>query len=1029
MHAEAASEQQSGGRDESLIYDAFISYTHRDRPVAAGIQKGLHRIGRRMGQMHALRAFRDATDLTASPDLWGRVTEAMDRARFLIVVLSPRAAASIWVNKEVAHWLRGRGADRLLFVVADGHLIWDEATGRFDPHRSDAAPPVLTEPGVLPTEPLYVDVSEDAPWDPRAPMFREKVTDLAAPIHGKPKYELASEDLREQNRFRRVRRAAVATLILLTVVALAAAVIAIVQRQEAQRQRNEAVRQRNQAIALRLAADAESLLSGANARDDVRAIQQTLAAQQISAAPDPGAALQTLIALSATEKIIRTGSSWEMPTEVTRENLTRSMEAARPVFGVAVRPDGRRIATSGLQLRVWDADTGAEIDLPFPADSRALAVAYSPDGRRLVTSGVDAIIQLWDADTAAPAGEPLVGHTGLVKTVAFSPDGRHIASAGTDGTIRLWDAERRSLLRILEGHEGAVLGVAFSSDGRRLVSGGDDATVRMWNADTGDPLGAPMTRHVTAVNSVAFSTDGRLVVSGAGGPKPGSDVYIDTAAPIVVWDADTRAPVGAPFAGHDGYVTGVAFLPDSHRIVSSGGGAGLLVWDADAGTPTGPALAGHTSLVQGFAVSQNPDRPSIVSSGLDGTLRIWNAAPENSIGRPWTPSSGIAPPRTGFGGVLALESVGHRMLQVVDDPRTGRGSGWIVDLDSGRRIGPLDLPEDGTIAATTLSPNGRWLAIGFQDKTVRIWDAESGRLFGDPLTGPGDAVSTLAFSGAGDRLAAGSADKSVVVWDVDSGRPIGTPLSRPEGAVTQLALSPDGRRVATASADKSVSIWDVDSGALLEGAGGGHKADITTVVFAAGGRRVISESTDAIQLWDADTGQHLVRTETTGQLGSFALSPNGDFFVTSVKAGLQRWDATSGLPIGAPMPLPKNQATTSTSIVVTADGRYILSASEESFRIWDAVTGEQIGRPLQGPPGWILLLQVSPDSRVIRTLWQVADNSAGGVWVWPGPATWDAELCSKLTENMSREQWSSWVSPDIDYMPACPDLPERRDGN
>ena len=109
---------------------------------------------------------------------------------------------------------------------------WDDDAARFDPDRSDAALPVLTQPGVLVAEPCYVDVSGDAPWDPEAALFREKVTDLAAPIHGKPKYELASEDLREQRRFRRLRRAAIAGLVVLTVCALAAAAIAVIQRRE-----------------------------------------------------------------------------------------------------------------------------------------------------------------------------------------------------------------------------------------------------------------------------------------------------------------------------------------------------------------------------------------------------------------------------------------------------------------------------------------------------------------------------------------------------------------------------------------------------------------------------------------------------------------------------------------------------------------------------------------------------------------------------------------------------------------------------
>ena len=78
-HPDASSSSQAAGQRASFDYDAFISYDHHDRPVAAGIQKGLHRIGRRMGRLHALRVFRDATDLTASPDLWGKVIDAMDR--------------------------------------------------------------------------------------------------------------------------------------------------------------------------------------------------------------------------------------------------------------------------------------------------------------------------------------------------------------------------------------------------------------------------------------------------------------------------------------------------------------------------------------------------------------------------------------------------------------------------------------------------------------------------------------------------------------------------------------------------------------------------------------------------------------------------------------------------------------------------------------------------------------------------------------------------------------------------------------
>ena len=100
---------------------------------------------------------------------------------------------------------------------------------------------MLTVAGSLPVEPLFIDVTGDAPWDYRGPVFREKVTALAAPIHGKPKDQLASDDLREQRRFRRLRAAAIAGLVALTVAALIASFIAVTQRQEALRQRDQAI--------------------------------------------------------------------------------------------------------------------------------------------------------------------------------------------------------------------------------------------------------------------------------------------------------------------------------------------------------------------------------------------------------------------------------------------------------------------------------------------------------------------------------------------------------------------------------------------------------------------------------------------------------------------------------------------------------------------------------------------------------------------------------------------------------------------
>jgi tetratricopeptide (TPR) repeat protein len=181
-----------------LTYDAFISYSHsKDKPTATALQSVVQKLGKPWYKRRALRVFRDDTSLSATPNLWPSIEHALGQSRFFILLASPEAAASQWVKKEVAYWLEHKSTDTLLFAVTDGKLTWDNSVSDFDWSEATPLPPVLA--GRFPTEPKWVDLRAYRNGaNLRDAKFTELAADFAAAIHGIPKDDLLSQEVRQQ---------------------------------------------------------------------------------------------------------------------------------------------------------------------------------------------------------------------------------------------------------------------------------------------------------------------------------------------------------------------------------------------------------------------------------------------------------------------------------------------------------------------------------------------------------------------------------------------------------------------------------------------------------------------------------------------------------------------------------------------------------------------------------------------------------------------------------------------------------------
>jgi hypothetical protein len=139
-------------------FGAFISYSGRqDRELISRLQRGIEKLATKWYLPPVAKVFVDKTSIAAGTRLWSRIEDGLSRSAWLILVASPEAAQSWWVNREVDWWVTHRPLDNLIIVHTAGVLRWDRDLQDFSAD-STAIPPPLR--GSFDEEPVWASVPQ-----------------------------------------------------------------------------------------------------------------------------------------------------------------------------------------------------------------------------------------------------------------------------------------------------------------------------------------------------------------------------------------------------------------------------------------------------------------------------------------------------------------------------------------------------------------------------------------------------------------------------------------------------------------------------------------------------------------------------------------------------------------------------------------------------------------------------------------------------------------------------------------------------
>ena len=830
-------------------YWAFLSYSHQDAKVCEWLHQSLEafRIPRRLvgrdtreGKIPArlFPIFRDRDELPGSSELGKNLTEALAQSRYLIVICSPSAARSRWVNEEIRQFKMMGGEGRILALIMDG-----------EPNAADKP-----NSGLLECFPEALKYRVDASGN----LTNQRVEPIAADIRkGRESKSMSLlrliagllgvpfDELRQRERERARRTAVIRVVASVTLISLLAGGLFWRYRQDRMERLEELGREAlmqsqptHAAVFL-----AETYRMGNDSRDVRIMLDQAM-------------------------------RSVDMLTSVHADDPEGYSSA---MFS----DDGTRLIASSKtgNVTVWRADNGQRL-LRLKADAASSRYArFLPGGREIALLYQDGRVEIIDARSGGKLREGSVpkgfkpnldpSHSFIA---VYRQSGNNDRWSDRAARLLIYDLQTLQVRREINQPCAAYLS-PISADGQNYfcILTGDATGVLVYAINSAAP--ARQILPGVQVSRITLSQDGRYAFASAGN---GALTVVSLLTQKIVLTGSDPA----------GGVPRLAITNDGQFIASAGETGTVLVWSLATGQ-LHAAIAAHVSRIKAAYFLDNGNR--LATLGYDGTLKIWNLQNSTLIS--------VAEPRSGYLVRSALSPEAGKMVTFAD-PSTDLNAENIAptlkvwDLLSAGPISSLGNArsvEDSELSET------RNRAIFHGNPASTVWDVPSGKkLFESSerlqsriaTNAEGSRTATVSgvtnlnsgkkeFSFAGHakvsqaiwshdgNFVASVSEELIKVWDVKKGAATAT-IARDTPAA-EVALSANGKRLAVISAG-GATLFDTQTGGKIAESNDSY-GDVQWVEASLDGPLFRLRTSNAMIEIDANTAKSIRRHDNLSRFG------------------------------------------------------------------------------------------------------------------------------------------------------------------